>query len=401
MKVISKLKKLFKNEVISTSQELDILLRHGLGGNTTSGQSVNSNTALSSSTYYACILVLSQTLAQVPLELYRRKDNDDREKARDHYLYRLLHTKPNFFQTSYGWRETMQGNMSGVGNAYSFINRVRGKIVELLPIKPSRVTQKLSGNYDLKYAVIMADGTTKEFERRDILHIRGHSLDGISGINPVVQHKEAIGLALATEKHGGALFSNGVQPSGGFKHPGKLSDKGYKRLKDSLIDHKGAANSFKEMILEEGMDWVQYSMSNEAAQYLETRKFSVEEQARIFRVPLVLVGHADKAATYASVEQFLLSFSKFTMQPHFVNWEQELSCSLLTEREQEEYYFEFNVDGLLRGDQKTRAQYYKDMTLVNAIVPNEIRQKENLPRKDGLDEPMGLASIQGKNKKDE
>lgn len=381
-------------EIISTSADLEKAFLQQSNGPSSTGLSVNPDNARGVTAYFSCIRILAETVGQVPLEMYKRKSNGGRERATDHPLYGLLHRKPNKITTSYKFRETLQGHSGGVGNGYAFINRVnRGKTIkELIQIHPNRVEPKVTENTDLFYKVRLPNGETRDYQPSDILHIKGLSGDGVTGYSPVRVHREALGLSLATERHGAKLFANGVQLSGAFTHPDKLGDIAYERLRASLGEYTGVDNALKNMILEEGMKWEKTAMTSEDAQFIESRKYQVEEVARIFRIPLLLLQAGDKAPTFASSEQFLIVFVKFTMAPWFVNWEQELTTSLLTKEEQEDYYFEFNIDGLLRGDSKARSAFYKDGILSGWLMRNEARKKENMEPVDGLDEPIQPAN---------
>lgn len=378
---------------ISTSSELDAFLR--LGQNTSaSGVVVNEQTALAVTSVYACVRVLAESIAQTPLIVYRRLGDGGKERAPDHWLYPILHQAPNEWMTAFGFKELMEGHVALRGNAYAFINRRitgarSGQVRELLPIHPDRVDPEQNEQWRLKYKVRMPDGDVREFRPAQILHLPGLSFDGVKGASPLQVHRNAIGFASATDTFGSKLFNNGARPGGVLKHPKTLSDTALSHLKDSLAaEFGGAENAFKTLVLEEDMSWTQVGMTSEDAQYLETRKFQIEEIARIFRVPAVLLQHSDKASTYASAEQFFLSFVKFTLAPWFVRWEQALTQQLLPEAERDEFFIEFLAEGLLRGDTRARYDGYASAITNGWMTRNEARVRENMNPLPGLDEPI-------------
>lgn len=348
----------------------------------TSGVSVTAGSALQCAAVYGCVRVLAESVAQLPLILYGR-DGRKRVRAVEHPLYSLLHDAPNEFQTSFEWREMMMGHVLLRGNAYSFIGRTgNGRISELLPIHPDRVEVKQADDYTLTYEVTLADGSKRPYPREAIFHLKGLSSNGFSGISPISMAREPIGLALAAEYHGARLFANGARPGGILKHPGKIGAEAAKRLKESWHDTTGGANVHKVALLEEGMEWHQLGMTSEDAQFLETRAFQIEEIARIFRVPTILLQHADKSSTYASSEQFFLSFVIHSLMPWLKRWEQAIRRDLIADRRN--YFPEFLVEGLLRGDAASRAAFYREQFMIGAMSQNEIRAAENRdPIEDG------------------
>lgn len=371
---------------------------------TASGKSVSPDTAMQVSTVFACVNRISQTLAMLPLHILRNLPDGGHEIARSHPMYRELHYRPNEWQTSYDWRMMMQTHVLLRGNAYSYIGRGSGRSFnDLTPLHPDRmqpwcitptgVQYYLTEHSPtpprgsrLVYRYFEPMGGIVELSPGEILHIRGISKNGIIGMNPIQLHREAVGLAMSTEEHGARLFSNGAQISKAFKHPGKLSDTAFDRLKTSLkSEYSGVSNAHKTIILEEGMDISTLSMTSEDAQFLETRKFQVEDIARIFAVPLVLIGHSgDKSSTYASAEQFVASFITHTMNPWFTAWEQAITRDILYPSEMLTYRAEFDVDAILRGDSQARSTYYQRMFQTGSMSPDEIRGKESLsPIPDG------------------
>lgn len=286
-------------EVIATSQELDLLLRMGSAGPTAAGIAVTPEAAMRATAVFACVRILAESVAQLPLILYRRARDGRKERATEHPLYQVTRRRPNQWMTSYEWREMMQGHLSLRGNAYSFLVRLAsqgGRVAEMLPIHPDRVQAEQDERWRLLYRVTMPDGVVREFGPDRILHLRGLSSDGVLGYSPVHLHREAIGYALAAEKHGAKLFSNGAAVGGVASHPNKLSDTAYDRLKKSIReDYSGSENAFKTLILEEGMTWQAVGLTSKDAQYLESRKFQKTEIATIFRIPPHMIADLERA----------------------------------------------------------------------------------------------------------
>lgn len=360
------------------------------GGPTAAGVRIGGDAAMRVSTYYACVNVLSQDVGKLPLILYRRLPDGGRERANRHPLYRLLHDKPNAFQTAYRFRQTGQTSLANRGNAYAHITRYRGEVRELLPIHPDRVKVTLEDDYRLTYQV---DGVNKD--PRTILHIRGLSLNGFTGISIAHFARESLGLAAATESHGATLFSNGALFRGLLKHPGKLKDDDVaKRMRSSFDElYSGERGHHRTALLEDGVQYEKVAMTPEDSQFLQTREFQAYEIARWFRMPPHKVGLL-KEAKYATIEHAALEYVTDTLLSWLINWEQELGNALLSLDEQEEFFFEHLVDGLLRGDIKSRYQAYKDAILTGFMNRNEVRARENLNPEDGLDqflEPLNMA----------
>lgn len=356
-----------------------------LGGKASAtGISVTPTTALYSTAVYACVKILAETVASLPLPVYRRLE---RSKERDpsHPLYTLLHDQPNPEMTSFEFREALMGHLALRGNAYAEIVRDgAGKVVELWPLRPDRMQVKReSGKLAYYYAV----GTqTVRIGADRIMHLRGLSDDGIIGYSPVRLAREAIGLALATEEFGARFFGNNSRPGGILVHPNKLTDEAKKRLKESWEAAQGGlSNAHRVAVLEEGIKWEQIGIAPEDAQYLETRNFQLAEIARFYRIPGVLVGLDDKTSTYASAEQFFLSFVVHTIRPWLVRWEQAIKRDLFTPSERETHFAEFLVDGLLRGDIQSRYNAYAVGRQNGWLSANDIRRLENMDEIEGGD----------------
>jgi HK97 family phage portal protein len=358
-----------------------------------SGVTVTPETAMRCMAVYACVRVLAESMAQLPLAVYRRKPDGGADEAPDHPLYALLHDAPNEWQTSFEWREMSVGHICLRGNAYAFVSRDGDRVLELLPLHPDRVTVEQKNDWSLRYLVRQGSGEAKEFTSRDVLHLRGFTSNGIVGVTPISHAREAIGLALAAENHGAQLFGNGATPGGVLIHQGKLSEEAAKRLKASWQAAHGGANRHGTAVLEEGLKWEQLGITNVDAQFLETRKFQRGEIASLFRVPPHLIGDLERA-TFSNIEQQSLEFVIHTLMPWVKRWEQRLSRQLLSERDRKTHFLRFKVDGLLRGDIAGRYDAYAVAITNGWMNRNEVRALEGLNRQDGLDEflsPLNLA----------
>ena len=359
---------------------------YGWGQETASGAVINEDNALEISTVYACVRVIAETLAMLPLILYRRQ-GDTKTRAVNHPLYRVLHSKPNRWQTSFQWREMMAGHVLLRGNAYSEIVPTGGLgVAELIPLHPDRVRPEQLDDMSIVYEYTPPSGRPRVILQSEMHHFCGLSLDGVTGISPIKYHRETLGLSAVTLEHGARTFKNGAKPGGVLTHPGTLNDGPLKRLKAQWQDdYAGASNAGKTLVLEEGMDWKQIGLTNEDAQYLETRKFQRSEIASIYRIPPHLIGDLEKS-TFSNIEHQGLEFVKYTMAPWFARWEQAISRDFLTDRERDRYFAEFLVDGLLRGDIKSRYDAYSVGRQWGWLSANDVRNLENMNPIDEGDE---------------
>lgn len=366
------------------------------GGASKSGQNITADNALQNAAVFACVRVLAETIASLPLVVYRRTKNGGKEPATDHVLYGLLHDAPNSWQTSYEWREMIMGHLCLRGNGYAYKETDgEGRLTNIYPLNPARM-QVFQKDGTIRYGYTWDDGRRIIYSNDYIWHLRGLSSDGIIGLSPITLAREAIGLAAATEEHGSRFFSNSSKPSGILTHPGTLTEDQRNKLRDSWQEAQTAENRHKVAVLEGGLTWTTLGVSNEDAQFLETRRFQTEEIARIFRVPAVLIGYADKTATYASAEQFFLAFVVHTIRPWTVRIEQSANYALFTEKERRKFFVEFKLDGLMRGDAKARAEFYTSAITNGWMSRNEVRNLENLNPVDGLDEhlqPLNMAPV--------
>lgn len=346
----------------------------------TAGVTVTPATAMQSAAVYACVRVLEETVASLPLFMYKRNGRA-KERAPEHSLYRLLHDLPNPELTALEMRGMMMGHLCLWGNAYAeIVWDQAGRVVELWPLRPDAMELKRDDAGRLWYVYRMpqrSGAQLKPFPAENIWHIRGLSLDGLMGIGPIRQMRNALGLARAAEDFGARLFANDSRPGGVLKAPGKLTPEAAKRLKQSWEAGHRQENQHRLAVLEEGIEWQQIGLPPEDAQFLETRKFQVSEIARIFRVPPHLIGDLDKA-TFSNIEHQGIEFVTHTIRPWLVRIEQSIARCLLTERERGTYFAEHLVDGLLRGDIQSRYQAYALGRNNGWLSANDVRERENM-----------------------
>lgn len=358
-----------------------------LGGMTAAGVRVSSDQAMRLTIVYACVKVLAETVAQLPLILYRRLDRG-KERAINHPLYHLIARRPNSMQTSFEWREMLQGHLALRGNAYSEILTKGSRIIGLQPHHPDLVrVEEIPGSW--RYMVKdKPNGPERVLLRDEMLHLRGLASSGIMGLNPIEMEREAIGFAIAAQDHGARFYQNGAIFPGWIEHPAHFKDpEARRKFRENWQESQTSRRLFSTPVLEYGMKYHEIPIKHTDAQYLETRKFENEDVARIFRMQPHKVGILERA-TNNNIEHQGIEFATDTMMPWLVRWEQRLSESLLTADEQEEYFFEFLVDGLLRGDAAARSDYYNKGIQDGWLTRNEVRELENRNPLPGLDEPL-------------
>ena len=353
-------------------------------GQSAAGTHVNEHTAMQMTAVYACVRVLAESVASLPLHLYKRGTAGNREKAEEHPLFFLLHDEPNPEMTSYVFRETLMTHLLLFGNAYAQILRNgKGEVLGLYPLMPNRMSVERDDGGRLFYRYYRFDREPPNQEQshvilmpQDVLHIPGLSYDGLVGFSPIAACRNAVGAGLAADTYSGKFFANGAAPSGVLQHPGLI--KNPERLRDSWnTAYGGAGNAGKVAILEEGMTFTPVSISPQDAQLLETRKFTVEEICRIFRVPPHLVQNLDRA-TFNNIEQMSIDFVMYSLMPWLVRWEQSMAKVLLSHDDKRRFEIRFNVDGLLRGSHKERYEAYAVGINNGFLCPNDVRRLENM-----------------------
>ena len=356
-----------------------------LFGRTTSGKPVNERTAMQTTAVYACVRILAEAVASLPLHVYEYQDDGGKKLVHDHPLYYLLHDEPNPEMTSFVFRETLMSHLLIWGNAYAQIIRDgAGRVLGLYPLLPDKmeVQRDDKGNIYYVYSRNSDENPTfKEYgniklKAEDVLHIPGLGFDGLIGYSPIAMAKNAVGMTLACEEYGASFFANGANPGGVLEHPGVLKDPSKVRESWNSV-YRGVNNAHKIAVLEEGMKYQQIGIPPEEAQFLETRKFQINEIARLYRIPPHMVGDLDKSS-FSNIEQQSLEFVKYTLDPWVIRWEQSLQRSLLLPGEKGKYFIKLNVDGLLRGDYQSRMNGYAVGRQNGWFSANDIREMENM-----------------------
>ena len=359
------------------------------GGASASGISVNETSALKYSALYACVRLISESVASLPLHTYQRTENG-KERLREHPISRLLSVSPNKQITSYSFREVLMGHVLTWGNAYAEIVRdASGMAVELRPITPDRVRVTVDEDGTIRYVVDEQITLASD----EMFHLAGLGFDGVVGYSPITLAKDCIGLGLAAERFGASFFSNGARLGGILQHPAKLSQEAADRLRESWGNaYGGSGNTGKTAILEEGMNFTQLGIPPDDAQFLETRKFQVDDIARWYGVPPHMVGSME-SATFSNIEHQQIEYVTHTLRSWLVRWEQELQRKIYMD---DTIFPQFIVDGLLRGDTKTRYESYRVARETGWLSVNEIRGLENLNPIDGGDQfiqPLNMGTV--------
>ncbi len=366
------------------------------GPNTEAGVTVTQQTAMSVAAFYACMRVLSESVASLPLVLYKRQKRGGRERATEHPLYRVLHDRPNDMQSSFGFREQGMMNMCLRGVSYSeIVGDKRGRRI-LKYLNPDR-TRAFESERDgtLNFEHTDKKGVRRILLAKEVLRVPFATIDGIDPITPIAAMKESLGYALASQNYGSRFWQNDARPTGGWiEFDGAFRDDDRrKKVAEDWLKAVGGANKHKTPILPTGMQYHPLQMTMADSQFLEARKFSRAEIAGWMRVPPHMIGDLERA-TFSNIEQQAIDFVTHGLLPWLRRWEQAIASSLLDEAEQEDYYAEFNVDGLLRGDSTARANYYQKAIQGGWMSRNEARTLENLNEAEGLDEylvPVNLA----------
>lgn len=356
-----------------------------LFGRSASGTNVTEESAMQVTAVYACVRILSEAIAQLPLNIYEYQSDGGKKRVFDHPLYKILHDEPNPEMTSFVFRETLMSHLLIYGNAYAQIIRDGGgRILGLYPLLPDKMEVDRNEKGELVYKYSRYDDSNPNFKEYgaivlnsdDVLHIPGLGFDGLVGYSPIAMAKNAVGMTLACDEYGSAFFANSARPSGVLEYPGALKDPAAVRESWNAV-YGGSKNANKVAVLEEGMTFKQISISPDEAQFLETRKFQINEIARLYRIPPHMIGDLDKSS-FSNIEQQSLEFVKYTLDPWVVRWEQSLKKSLLLPQEKEKYFIKMNVDSLLRGDYESRMEGYAKARQNGWMSANDIRELEDL-----------------------
>lgn len=369
------------------------------GFEASSGISVSPEAAMRNPAFFRAMSLIANSVGMLPVHLM---DNETKEKAKTHAVYKLLHRRPNAWQTAFDFRSLMQLRaMTSDRPAVALIVRSRqvrsGKeeVVRLIPLDPKKVEIKQRPDWTVVYEYQPAEGGKRTYAADEIFHLRGLSMDGLNGLNLVRQARDAIGLALSAELAAGRLFKNGSFIGGALKHPGKLSDEAFNRLKASLAEKEGAANAGKNLILEEGMEYAAMAQNAKDAELSGLRKMQVEEIARVTGVPrpLLMVDETSWGSGIQALGQF---FVQYALNPWFTAWQQAAERSLLTDDESEKYTVEFNADALLKGSTKDQGDFFAKALGAGGQRPwmtqDEVRGFSNLPPLGGKHAELGLGA---------
>lgn len=389
-----------KSAAITTPQALSEEI--GLSYDTFTGLTISDSRAMRLTAVFGCIRVLAESVGMLPCNLYESTGNV-KEKATKEKLFNLLSIKPNGFMTPQEFWELLIVCLCLRGNFYAYKVKVFGEVTELLPLNPGCVQPKLNSRWEPVYAVTFPDGTTDVLSQDDIWHVRGLTLDGLTGLSPISYARQAISLGLATEEHGSRLFKNGAVTSGVLRTDQTLTDAAYNRIrKDFEERHQGLGNAHRPMILEMGLDWKQMGLNAEDSQFLETRKFQLEEICRLFRVPMHMVQNTDRA-TFNNIESLGIGFINYSLVPYLTRIEQRINIGLVKEDKQGKFYAKFNAGALLRGDMKSRFESYATAINWGMYSPNDCLELEDRNPRPGGDvylTPMNMTTKPSEAKKE-
>ncbi len=369
----------FKTTKRNTSGQNYLAALAGIG--TDNSVAINQNTALTFSAVFAAVRILSESIASLPVNLYRKTDDGTRTIQNANPLQALISVEPNQMMTSYNFFQAMVSNLVLQGNAYAFISRGNTARPDALHILDPQKVKILHHENEVFYEIEKVELPVPASE---ILHFTGLSFDGIKGKSPIEVQRDTLSLAVSANKYGGQFFTNAATPKGVLQHPGKITKEAADRLRSSWNQsYGGVYNAHKTAVLEEGMTFKTIQMNPQDVDFLNTRKFQVNEIARIFRIPPHLLADLERA-TFSNIEAQQIDFVVHTVRPYLVNIEQEMNKKLLRENEKKDHYIKFSVQGLLRGDSEARAKYYQTLNQIGVLSINEIRAFEDLsPVADG------------------
>ncbi len=373
------------------------------GAESESGETITPETALKCSAVYSCVGILAESVAMLPLKLYRHRGSHGREEARDHWLWNLLSVAPNEWMTPFEFRENLIQQLALRGNAYCYkvMDNSNKKIYKLLPIHPDSVTVRQRDNWDLEYTIHFPDGSEKVVDKKYIFHLRYRTLNGYEGISPIAYHRDTIGLATAAMKLGSRQMKNNANPSGVLSIPGALSLEQIMKIRDSWNQTYGAGGQGGTAVLDQGAKFEKIALTNEDLQYLQTRQFQVEDIARIYRIPLHMIQNNQKDTSWGSgIEAMSINFVVYTLMPWLRRFETTIARDLIP-KDATDLYAEFVVNGLLRGDSQTRYKNYQVGIMNGFLSPNEVRAFENMNPREGGDIYLTPLNMAGGDKTEE
>lgn len=351
-----------------------------------SGVPVTEDTALNFSAVWCATRIIAETVASLPLLIYERTDDDGKLRARQHPLWPLLHDAPNGEMSAYTFLETVTAHVVNWGNGYAEIQRNgRGDVLALLPIAPDKVRVMRADSGAIEYHVLDERYTVEAIlSAEDVLHVKGLGFNGLKGMSVIRHANQSIGLGLATERHGATFFGNGARPGGVLQHPGTLSAEARANIRKEWREKHGSSNPNDVAILWEGMGYTPLNVPHDEAQFLETRKFQINEIARWYRLPPHMLAELDRA-THSNIEQQSLEFVIYSLTPWLRRWESEIDRQLFPQREQADFFAQFLLEGLLRGDIQSRYNAYAVGRQWGWLSVDDIRRLENLNPIEGGD----------------
>lgn len=374
--------------LIPDPRQLEEAIRKGTDGSFT-GQTVTDQTAMRVAAVFACVRLISGAVANMPVDIKRRIDDRTRASATDHSLWEVFHRRPNRWQKPAQFKRMMQAHVLLRGNAYALkVRGINGRVIGLIPLHPGRVKVRQREDMVLEYLFTRVDGGRVVFEQDEVLHLSGLSLDGVTGLSVIGYARETIGLSIAMEKHGGAVFRNGANVSGALMMPsGKtLSEEQAAKLKSEFDEFRnGGSREGKVVVLEDGLEYQQLALNAEDAQWLEARRFSRGDIAMFFGVPPHMIGDTDKSTSWGSgIEAQGQGFVTYTLEDHLTMWEEALNADCLDEVRDRDVYVRFNRNALVRGDLKARWEAYTKALQWGVYSPDDVLAKEDEnPRPDG------------------
>ena len=371
-----------KSAPVTTPAQLSEVV--GVSYDTYTGKPVTSAQAMRLAAVFGCVRVLAESVGMLPLRAYATTASGS-TLADGERLQQLLTVEPNGYMTPQEFKELLMVCLCLRGNFYAYKVYAMGEVVELLPLDPGCVQVKLDSAWNPVYNVTFPDGTCETLGQKEIWHVRGLTLDGLTGLSPISYARQAVALGLATEEHGARLFSNGAVTTGVLRTDNALTDEAYNRLRDDFAErHSGLVNAHRPMILEMGLNWQSMALNAEDSQFLETRKFQLEEICRVFRVPMHMVQNTDRA-TFNNIEQLGIGFINYSLVPYLTRIEQRVNAGLVSPSKRGKIYAKFNTGALLRGDLKSRMESYATGINWGIYSPNECRALEELNPREGGD----------------
>ena len=377
---------IFRKKENRSNKTLDQLL--ALGTPTNSGQHVNAESAQSLPAVLCAVTTISEAIASLPIHVYRRTQNGDKERARNHYVERLLNTSPNDYMTAYDFKIAMLRAVLLRGNAYSLIDYDgSGKPTALHWLHPDSVIVKKLPNHRLGYQVTLESGKIQTLHQEEIIHIKYMSDDGITGKSPIQIARETIGLGLSQQEHGARLFEKGAMPSGVLETEAAFKDpKAAERIRQEFQNkYQGVDKSGEVVFLEQGLKYKALSITNNDAQWLESRAFSIADVARMFKLSPLLLQDLSHG-TYSNFTEAQRAFLSHTLRPWLTNLQQAFNSRLVPISSQGNTIIEFETKDLLRASTDERFSAY-DVAIRNGIMsPNDARKAENMPARIGGDE---------------